>query len=280
MDVLISVLIRTKNESDNIEALLQKIHSQKEVEFEIIVVDSESSDGTPDIAKRYTNNIFTIPQTDFTYGYSLNYGISKSSGQFIAIISGDALPNSDYWLKELLAPFKNKLIGGVCGKQMPGTNAHVSVLNDYQTTYPDFSRIQSVVPFFSNANSMIRKDLWEQTSFDETMIASEDVAWVKSVQSKGYLIYYNPLASVIHPPKEPLRVVKKRSFRETKSMLSIDVAPSIKIDSYFLVFLKLGKLFLKDMTFIIQKRLGLFSVFDSFFYRLFWLFGEYDANQK
>ena len=280
MDVLISVLIRTKNESDNIEALLQKIHSQKEVEFEIIVVDSESSDGTPDIAKRYTNNIFTIPQTDFTYGYSLNYGISKSSGQFIAIISGDALPNSDYWLKELLAPFKNKLIGGVYGKQMPGTNAHVSVLNDYQTTYPDFSRIQSVVPFFSNANSMIRKDLWEQTSFDETMIASEDVAWVKSVQSKGYLIYYNPLASVIHPPKEPLRVVKKRSFRETKSMLSIDVAPSIKIDSYFLVFLKLGKLFLKDMTFIIQKRLGLFSVFDSFFYRLFWLFGEYDANQK
>ena len=152
MDVLISVLIRTKNESDNIEALLQKIHSQKEVEFEIIVVDSESSDGTPDIAKRYTNNIFTIPQTDFTYGYSLNYGISKSSGQFIAIISGDALPNSDYWLKELLAPFKNKLIGGVYGKQMPGTNAHVSVLNDYQTTYPDFSRIQSVVTFFSNSN--------------------------------------------------------------------------------------------------------------------------------
>jgi len=75
----ISVVVRTYNEEKWIGLCLDKIFSQKvDDDIEVIVVDSQSTDRTVEIAKEYDTKIITIPKKEFTYGRSLNLGISHA----------------------------------------------------------------------------------------------------------------------------------------------------------------------------------------------------------
>ena len=68
MSVLTSIIIRTLNEAKHLEKLLKGIHEQNYSDWEIVLVDSGSTDGTLDIARCYGAKIFHIPQKEFTYG--------------------------------------------------------------------------------------------------------------------------------------------------------------------------------------------------------------------
>jgi hypothetical protein len=59
-------------------------------------------------------------------------------------------------------------------------------------------RVQWKDPFFHNANSAIRRDLWERYPFDEAVTNIEDRLWAETVLANGYCILYEPEASVYH----------------------------------------------------------------------------------
>lgn len=80
---MISAIIITKNEEDRIETCLRSV---KWVD-EIIILDNGSSDKTLDIAKKYTDKIFSFDNLDFS---SLrNKGVEKSTGDWILYIDSD-----------------------------------------------------------------------------------------------------------------------------------------------------------------------------------------------
>ena len=56
----VTIVVTTKNEEKNIESCLESIANQTWEFTEIIVVDNFSTDRTTEIAKRYTNNVFTV----------------------------------------------------------------------------------------------------------------------------------------------------------------------------------------------------------------------------
>lgn len=87
----VSVIVCTKNEEQNIgrclESLLGQSHSQGDLE--LIVVDNSSVDRTKDIARRYTNNVYSLADEvsldgvkNFR-GAQLNFGVSKASGEIV-----------------------------------------------------------------------------------------------------------------------------------------------------------------------------------------------------
>ena len=51
-------------------------------------------------------------------------------------------------------------------------------------------------PLFSNANGAFRRSLWLEHAFDEDVRGAEDIAWVRTLQERGYLIAYQPTAAV------------------------------------------------------------------------------------
>src|SRR3972149_4181520 len=59
-------------------------------------------------------------------------------------------------------------------------------------------RVQRKDSFFHNANSMIRKSLWEEVPFDETVTNIEDRIWAEKMLQRGYRIVYEPEASGYH----------------------------------------------------------------------------------
>ena len=117
MAVETSIIIRTKNETRNIEKVLSMLRAQTYQNFEIIVVDSGSRDDTIERTKKFGATILQIPPEDFSYPYALNYGIGRSSATtYICILSAHSIPISTRWLECGIRDFRaHEKVAGVYG---------------------------------------------------------------------------------------------------------------------------------------------------------------------
>jgi len=196
--MLVSVAIRTKNEEDWIGTCLFAVANQSLVDFEIILVDNESTDPTLKIARSFDVKVVTIPAQGFSYGRAINLGIEAASGRYVTILSGHCIPRDNYWLGKLLANFQDPAVAGVYGRQEPMPDTNDFDKRDLWTTFGVERRVQHKDYFFHNANSMIRRTVWENHPFDEKLDGLEDRIWAKRVLAEGYVIVYEPFASVYH----------------------------------------------------------------------------------
>ena len=194
----ISIIIRTKNEEKWIGHCLKSIYLQTLKSFEIILVDNESSDHTIEIAKRYkVNKILKIK--DFLPGKALNDGIRASKGKFLVFISAHCIPKNNFWLENLRKNFEiHDKIAGVYGRQLPVSFTEDVDKRDLMLVFGRDYRIQKKDYFFHNANSMIKREVWNRFNFDETLTNIEDRLWGKHVINAGYQIAYDPESSVYH----------------------------------------------------------------------------------
>ena len=192
---MISVVIRTLNEVKSLDRLL-KILSYQSIKHEVIVVDSGSTDGTIEVAKKYNTILTTcIP---FTYGKALNVGIDISKYNHICFLSAHCFPINDNYLRTLLLNFNDDTVAGVYSKQLPIEESNFVDKRNLYAIFRDEKISQTKDPFFNNASSIIRKDIWETYKFDESIEAWEDIKWAKQVQSKGYKIIYEQETAVHH----------------------------------------------------------------------------------
>ena len=193
-----SIIIRTKNEEGYLGRTLNAIRLQKKKCDELIVVDDNSTDNTLRIASRFKCNIVKIPPGRFTYGYALNEGIRRTTGEAITIISGHCIPVNDMWLNNLLKELYDSRVAGAYGKQEPLPDSNDFDKRDLWTTFGIERRVQSKDYFFHNANSIISRKAWLECPFDEEISGVEDRLWAKHVLSRGYKIVYTPEAGVYH----------------------------------------------------------------------------------
>src|SRR5574340_1746904 len=96
----ISIVIRCRNEEEYIGQTLKSIYSQQiDIPYEVIIVDSGSTDSTLTMARQYAVRILQILPESFTFGYALNYGIAQARGAIIVNLSAHCLPTDTGWLK-------------------------------------------------------------------------------------------------------------------------------------------------------------------------------------
>ena len=196
---LISVIIRTKNKEKWIGRCLQSVFDQKvDAEVEVILVDNYSTDNTINIANRYPVSKFINIKKYFP-GKALNYGISKSKGDYIVCLSAHCEPENDLWLSKLLNNLNGEhKFAGVYGRQLPLSFTNSTDKRDMLITFGLDRRIQEKDYFFHNANSMILRSVWEKFPFDENVSNIEDRVWGKQVIEAGYKIIYDPEAAIYH----------------------------------------------------------------------------------
>ncbi|MGD9221566.1 MAG: glycosyltransferase family A protein, partial [Desulfobacterales bacterium] len=176
----ISIIIRTFNEEKYVPALLEALTLQSLCDFETIVVDSGSLDRTPEIATQKADHLLRIQSHDFTFGHSLNVGIHNASGKYIVIVSAHTLPVDSEWLAQLVKPLYDDQNAMVYGRQLGGETSKFSESQDMRRTFGSKRTILKPPNFFANnANSAIRKDLWQQHPFDESLPGLEDIEWAK-----------------------------------------------------------------------------------------------------
>ncbi len=194
----ISVIIRSKNEERWIRRCLAAVTQQDCEGLEIIVVDNGSSDRTVEIAREFQCKVLDIDDRCFSYGRALNLGIGEAGGEYVAILSAHCIPLNNRWLARLRMDFVDDSIGAVYGRQEPLPDSDVFDKRDLWTVFGLERKVQTKDFFFHNANSMIRRRLWETLPFDEELSGVEDRDWAKKVIERGYRIVYQPQASVYH----------------------------------------------------------------------------------
>jgi len=197
-----SVLVRTKNEEKYIERCLRAIRSQKNIEsLEIILIDNLSTDSTVSKARKYCDQIVSIE--NFTPGKALNLGASYANFEFVAIISGHCIPQSNIWLQELLRPLNgnkefSKNIVGVYGRQIPEAESSPLDKRDLWNIFREEDRLQIRDVFFHNANSLIPREVLLNYPFDDFVTNVEDRLWGEEMIRKGFSLYYAARAAVYH----------------------------------------------------------------------------------
>ena len=209
-----SIVIRAYNEERHIGRLLTGIQQQTVKDVEIILVDSGSTDDTLQIAGRHPVQVVAIYPEEFTFGRSLNRGIAAARAELVVIASAHVYPVYADWLERLLAPFKNPAVGLTYGKQSGDASSKFSERQFLGLWFPDQSQAQQSHPFCNNANAAIRKSLWEQNPYDESLTGLEDLAWAKWALEQGHMIDYVAEAEIVHVHHEKPRKVYNRYRRE------------------------------------------------------------------
>ena len=226
----VSIIVRTKNEKKWVLKCLYGIFSQKFSNFEVLLVDNNSNDGTIGLVKKNFPKVKILkfkPRTFFP-GQALNFGASKSKGEYLVFISGHCIPKNDTWLSFLIKNIKNKKTAGVYGCQEPLDNSDPNDVRDLIYLFGKDRKVQTKDPFFHNANSIIKRNLWVKNKFDERTPHIEDRLWAENLLSKGFKIVYEPRASVYHHHGLNYRGNEKRIKRISNILTTRSVEKKIK----------------------------------------------------
>lgn len=234
----VSIIIRAKNEERYIGRVMEKVFSQDFKDFEVIVIDSGSTDRTVEIAKGFDIRLLEIPPQEFSYGYALNLGARTAEGKIIVNLSAHAAPANNKWLENLIAPLRRHDVAGVYGRQIPDAGSSPIEKRDLFESYMGLRKIQTKDITFSNSNSAVKKSVLRRFPFDEAMSFAEDIDWSRKILGNGYKIAYEPTAGVYHSHEHNLKQIYQRELNRHRGRL--------QRNQYF-KFRTLVKLFLKGI---------------------------------
>ena len=209
-----SVVVRCYNEAEYLPKLFSELKRQTYRDFEVVVVDSGSNDGTLDIVQNEDVVLCHIKKEEFSFGRSLNIGCKAASGEFLAFISAHCYPEHEEWLENLLSGFGDEKVAAAYGRQRGIPESHFSERQIFRRWFPDKSVVRQEDPFSNNANCAVRRSLWEEFPYDESLTGLEDVAWAQQVMRHGWWVSYRADAGVIHVHNESPSQIRNRYMRE------------------------------------------------------------------
>ena len=204
----VTVIFLTYNGMSLVENVLIALRNQCfPGAVEILCIDSMSSDGTFDVAKRFCDRIIQIRPEDFHHARTRNLGVSLASHEICVFLSQDAMPVGLDWLNRLVEPFLDPEVGAVYGRQEAPPTFGPQRRYSLSEVYPATRQIRKIVPGkkrslqdlrFSNANGAIRRKMLLEYPFPEFVLHSEDMAACSRILELGKVVIYEPQACVIH----------------------------------------------------------------------------------
>jgi rhamnosyltransferase len=220
---VISIVIPVRNGGADLVRCLAAIAAQRvEHEVEVIVIDSDSTDDSARIARRCGARVDVISAAKFSHGSARNRGAALANGETLVFTSQDAYAANKNWLEALCEPLaSDPRVAAVYGKQIPHHNARPPERYFLDFLYGPTGRTQTAhrisdlsmeATLFSNANSAIRRSVWNEFRFAEDMIMSEDQEWSARVLLAGYSVKYEPNAAVRHSHAYTVRSAFTRFF--------------------------------------------------------------------
>jgi 2-desacetyl-2-hydroxyethyl bacteriochlorophyllide A dehydrogenase len=119
------------------------------------------------------------------------------------------------WLDRLVAPLRLPDVALVYGGQRGHEISRFSEARDFERIFPSVGReVDPEHPFANNANSAIRKAMWDTHPFDKALPGLEDIEWVKYWMNNGCKVVYEPAACIIHVHTESWSQIRRRFHRE------------------------------------------------------------------
>ena len=269
----LSIVILTYNGSRDIGEVLTRIYDQKtSASYEVMVIDSGSTDGTQRLVRDFPVRLIEIRKADFSHPGTRNFACQEAEGEFVVFMTQDAIPYNQYWLDNLLKPLAgDPRVAGVYSRQLPRPGCNPSEMRDIYTGAGPIRQVRSVdctddyqkqnyeahlydFILFSNVSACYRKAILQKFPFNERLLMVEDMEWCKQVIEAGYTVIYEPTSVVLHSHDHPLKQVYRRhreyglSLREFTPLRStipsviVGVLRETILDQFFILTLKVSPL--------------------------------------
>lgn len=213
-----TVTILTWNGEQYLEAILTALETQQyDGEFDILIIDSGSTDATLEIIARHPAvRLHSIPNEEFGHGKTRNLAAELSTGEIVAYLTHDAVPANDRWLAELTAPFADDdRVAAVLGKQVARLGAPPVLKYDIRRVFerlgPDYGitvvrdtgyRVDGTervaAAFYSDANSAALRSIVTGAVPYREVAYAEDQMFGRDLFDRGYRKAYAPRAVVEH----------------------------------------------------------------------------------
>jgi GT2 family glycosyltransferase len=212
----ITVIIPTCNGGHIFSDCLEMIGRQAyDAQLQLIVVDSGSTDGTIEAAKRAGALVRSIDKSRFHHAQTRNMAVTLAGFDRIIFMVQDAIPASDGWLSGMARGLDEDGLAAAFAAQVPHVDA--SPYARFETESVAAARLasagkglQSIEAFnempydqayrsvgLDNVCAIYRKELLEKTPFPDVDFA-EDMAWAVKVAFQGYRVLYLPHVQVRH----------------------------------------------------------------------------------
>ncbi len=284
----VSIIIRTYNEERYLAELLAAIYDQEtasdgaegvasEIEKEVLVVDSGSTDRTVSIAESFGARVVHIAPESFSFGRSLNLGCDAAEGTVLVFISGHCVPSNAVWLRHLVTPILDGRVVAAYGKQRGGEATKLSEHQVFAKLYPERSSIPQEGFFCNNANAAVKRSVWEEIRFDEDLLGLEDMYMGRQLVEAGMRLGYVAEAAVYHYHHETWAQVRRRYEREAIALQR--VRPEWHLTSFdFLRYFTAGVLL--DTSCALQERRWLRSAGQIVLFRFMQYWGSFSGNHE
>jgi len=220
MSLDLSVLIRTYNSGQTLEACLRSLSAQTLPPQQTIIVDSGSSDNTLEIARSYGAKIVHYPdEKDFNYSRALNIGMEKVRKSHTLIVSSHvSLPDPDTLrvLMRLLETEDRRCAASIPATVQSPTDVEIGEVKWTLVTQENFIPRYGGVGI-SNSCNLIPTELWRHCAFDESIPRCEDQKWLKYFLKRDWnaarvkrpqVVYNNPYFNVRKQISDVLALAK------------------------------------------------------------------------
>lgn len=178
----ISIITINYNNASGLKETIRSVVSQSYHEYEYIVIDGASSDGSKDVILEYQQYIdFWCSEKDSGIYNAMNKGILKSSGEYLLFLNSGDLLNDSAVLAEIhsLLTGEDFVYGDLIFVDKIGSET-VSV-------YPDNLSVSFFLEYsLAHPATFIRKDLFRDCLYNESLrIVSDWEFFVKKILLDG-----------------------------------------------------------------------------------------------
>lgn len=219
---LVSIIMRSFNEGWALRDTLAALRIQDHKNWELIVIDSGSTDGSVDLIRRANPRHFIqIKPEEYNPSRVMNRGMELASSEFGIFLNADATPQNSNWLSPLVSALQDPQTAAVFDRQIPRPDCRAVYAHDYERCFGPNRESAGWEHFFSMVSSGIRKDIWSRRGFLEKMQYSEDDEYTRWCRAQGYRIAYCPESIVMHSHNYSSKEAYKRSFGEAKALAAV-----------------------------------------------------------
>jgi len=231
-----SVIIVARDEEKNLAKCLPAVKDQDTgLDYEILVVDSGSTDDTAKVARSFGARVITMPRDSFQHGRTRQMASEQARGEFLVYLVADAVPADGNWLSFLVdAVASDDRVAGAYSRQVPrdgagpaeafrmahrrssGTKREVR-----ETGAADLWALSPEERFsfceFDDVSCCRRASLLESHPIPEVEWA-EDLLWAKQVLLDGYRIVFEPRSVVKHSHQYDIVYSFRRGYLDQRAV--------------------------------------------------------------
>jgi GT2 family glycosyltransferase len=223
----VSISIVNYNAKDFLDNCIRSILSSiKKYSYEVIVVDNASTDGSRDIAKKYTGVIYIQNASNLGFIKANNIGLKNSRGKYVLSLNNDTVVKNG--AIEKMIDFMDKTIdAGAVGPKLLNSDGSIQMqcrrcfptpssslfyflglsrlfpkskaFGSYLMTYLDDIAV-SEVDSLCGAAMMVRREIIDRVGLmDENyFMYGDDIDWCYRIKRAGWKVYYLPEAEMVH----------------------------------------------------------------------------------